>query len=134
VLFSVQKGVFFWSPILLLAFVGLFLTRGAARHIQVPSVIIFTVTVYLIASWFDWQFGASYGHRGFVDTFPFLAIGLAAFFERAAARPTARVMVAVVCLAAAALSMFQMFQYWYQILPMSDLTWAEYRRLFLAWR
>ena len=36
---------------------------------------------YLIASWWDWQFGASYGHRGFIDVLPLLAFGLAAVFE-----------------------------------------------------
>ena len=133
VLFSVQKGLFFWSPILLLAFAGLALTRGEARSFLLPGLLVFAANVYLIASWFDWQFGASYGHRGFIDTFPFLAVGLAALLERAAARRSSRAVVTAVCVAAAALSMFQMLQYWYRILPMSDLTWAEYRRLFLAW-
>jgi hypothetical protein len=134
VLFSVQKGLFFWSPVLLLATVGLWWTRGAARNFLLAALVVLAAQVYLIASWFDWQFGGSYGHRGFVDTFPFLAIGLAAVFERVAARPTARAVVAVVCVAAAALSMFQMVQYWYQILPTMNLTWAEYRQLFLEWR
>ena len=134
VLFSVQKGLFFWSPILLLAVVGLAMTRNAARNFVVASVLVLAANVYLIASWFDWQFGASYGHRGFVDAFPFLAIGLAAFLERAAGRPSSRVAVTIACIAAGSLSMFQMLQYWYGILPMSDLTWPEYRRLLLQWR
>jgi hypothetical protein len=134
VLFSVQKGLFFWSPILLLAVAGLALLRGTARNFLLPSVVVLAATVYLIASWFDWQFGASYGHRGFVDAFPFLAIGLAALLERASGRVPSRVAVTAVCVAAACLSMFQMLQYWYGILPMSDLTWPEYRRVFLEWR
>lgn len=134
VLFSVQKGVFFWSPVLLLALIGLAMTRGPARRFVLPSIVVLAANVYLIASWFDWQFGASYGHRGFVDAFPFLAIGLAAFFERTCARPSLRIAVAALCVAAALLSMFQMAQYWYGILPMSDLTWPDYRALFLEWR
>ena len=134
VLFSVRKGLFFWSPILLLALAGLALTRGAARNFVLPSILVLAANVYLIASWFDWQFGGSYGHRGFVDAFPFLAIGLAAFLDRAAAHRWSRAAVTVVCVGAAALSMFQMLQYWYGIVPFSDLTWPEYRRLFLQWR
>lgn len=133
VLFSVQKGVFFWSPILLLALAGLAMTRGAARNFVLPSVLVFAANVYLIASWFDWQFGGSYGHRGFVDAFPFLAIGLAAFLARASAQRWSRAAVTVACVAAAGLSMFQMLQYWYGIVPFTDLTWPEYRRLFLKW-
>lgn len=134
VLFSVQKGLFFWSPVLLLALAGLAMTRGTARRFVLPSIVVVAANVYLIASWFDWQFGASYGHRGFVEAFPLLAIGLAAFFERTSARRPVRIAVAAVCVAAALLSMFQMAQYWYGILPMSDLTWPEYRGLFLEWR
>ena len=134
VLFSVQKGLFFWSPVLLLAVVGFWSTRGAARNFVLPALIVFAAQAYLIASWFDWQFGGSYGHRGFVDAFPILAIGLAAFFDRVATRPVLRSSVAVACTVAIALSIFQMLQYWYGILPIMDLTWGEYRRLFLAWR
>jgi hypothetical protein len=46
-----------------------------------PAMIFLTVNTYLIASWWDWKFGASYGHRGFVDSLSLLAIGLAGFFE-----------------------------------------------------
>ncbi|HEX2454570.1 MAG TPA: hypothetical protein VHI99_12775, partial [Vicinamibacterales bacterium] len=52
-------------------------------------MIFLTVNTYLIASWWDWQFGGSYGHRGFVDSLPLLAIGLARFFGWSARRPVA---------------------------------------------
>jgi hypothetical protein len=35
---------------------------------------------------------------------------------------------------AVALSMFQMLQYWNGVLPMSDLTWDQYRAVFLQLR
>ena len=34
------------------------------------AAVVMAVNVYIIASWWDWQFGASYGHRGFVDALP----------------------------------------------------------------
>jgi len=30
-----------------------------------------------------------------------------------------------------ALSMFQMLQYWHGVMPMSDVTWRQYKALFL---
>ena len=33
------------------------------------------------SSWWDWKFGASYGHRAFTDTLGLLAIFLASFFD-----------------------------------------------------
>ena len=131
VLFSVTKGLFFWSPILLLAFVGFPLTRGPARAFVLPAIAIFAVDTYLIASWWDWQFGASYGHRGFIDIFPLLAVGLASFFAWSAARPAARAAMTGLAACAIALSVVQMLQYWNGVRPMSDTTWDRYRAVFL---
>jgi len=42
--------------------------------------------------------------------------------------------VAAVVVAAIALNLFQMLQYWNGVLPMSDTTWDQYREVFLSWR
>ncbi len=136
VLFSVTKGVFFWSPILLLAVAGLVrlaVTGHSARAFVAPAALFVAVNTYLIASWWDWQFGGSYGHRGFVDSLPLFALGLASAFEWAAARPPAAIGVAVISIAAVSLSVFQMLQYWHGILPFSGVTPDQYRDLFLRW-
>ena len=73
VLFSVQKGLFFWSPLLLPACAGLFgLARSShsARAFVLPAVLFLVANTYVIASWWDWQFGGSFGHRAFVDALP----------------------------------------------------------------
>lgn len=137
VLFGVQKGLFFWSPLLMLAVVGLvILWRSGNRSsaFVVPGVIFLAINTYLIASWWDWQFGASYGHRGFADALPVFALGLAALFERASRTVPARTSVAIVVTALVLLSAFQMLQYWYGIVPFSDTTWRQYRGIFLQWR
>jgi hypothetical protein len=131
VLFSTQKGLFFWSPLLLLAVAGLVVGRGWAQRFVVPVAVIFTIDTYLIASWSDWQFGASYGHRGFTDGLGVLAIFLAAFFAWTAERPRlARFVTAGVALAVL-MSTAQMLQYWLGILPMANTTWEQYRAIFL---
>lgn len=134
VLFSPQKGVFFWAPLLLLAAAGLALARDGVRAFLVPASIVLVIHTYLIASWWDWQFGGSYGHRGFVDVLPLLALGLASMFEAAVRRRWTRYAATAVCLALVALSTFQMLQYWYGIVPFNDMTWTQYRGLFLRWR
>jgi hypothetical protein len=131
VLISVQKGVFFWSPLLLLGVAGLFLLRGRLRAFLIPICVVLIADTYLIASWWDWQFGASYGHRGFIDLFPLLTLGLAAFFEWSAVNRRRLVPIAIAVSAMTALSIFQMLQYWNGILPGSDLTWSAYKALFL---
>ena len=137
VLFSVEKGLFFWSPILLAAVFGLVrvvVSRHSANAFVWPSAIFLAVNTWLIASWWDWQFGGSYGHRGFVDVLPVFALGLAAVFEWSARRRAAVAGVAIVMCAATALSIFQMLQYWNGTIPIRDTTWERYLQTFLRWR
>ena len=58
-------------------------TRGRARDVLAPALSFLSLNPYLVASWWDWQFGASYGHRGFTEILAILAIPMAALYERA---------------------------------------------------
>ena len=131
VLVSPQKGLFFWAPLLLIAVAGLAWPPEDLRPWRPAIIAILLVDTYVIASWFDWQFGASYGHRGFVDVYPLLAPGLAAAFARVSVRPSLRAATAVVVVLLCALSVFQMLQYWHGVMPMSDVTWTQYKSVFL---
>jgi membrane-bound metal-dependent hydrolase YbcI (DUF457 family) len=134
VLFSVQKGLFFWSPVLLLTVPGLWVGRSLARRFALGAAVVMAIDTYLIASWWDWQFGGSYGHRGFTDSFGLLAIFLAAFFAWTAERPRLIPAVGGVVFLAMMLSVAQMIQYWTGILPFANTTWDQYRSLFLHFR
>ena len=137
VLFSVQKGVFFWSPILLLAvagLVGLSRSRHTARAFVLPAAVFLAANTYLFASLWDWQFGGSFGHRGFVVALPVFAIGLAAFRSWADRRRATRALAAAACTLAIGLSVFVTLQYWNGVLPFSDTTWDQYRAIFPGWR
>jgi hypothetical protein len=137
VLFSVTKGLFFWSPLLLLAVAG-WLRLGRSGHplraFIAPTVILLTAHLYVIASWWDWQLGGSYGSRGFVDVLPLFAIGLASAFEWASRSTFRTASVAVFVAAGMFLSVFQMLQYWHGVIPYNDTTWDQYRAVFLRWR
>jgi len=135
VLVSVQKGLFFWAPVLVGGLMGLAWLPTGLRWMRLPASVVLIVQTWLIASWWDWQFGASFGHRGFVDIYPIFGIGLASFFARVsvahvAVRRAAAVAACVLC----ALTMIAMLQYWNGILPQSDMTWAQYRAAFLRIR
>jgi hypothetical protein len=131
VLVGARKGLFFWSPALLLSVVGFFVMRGPLRAFRLPSVVVIAVNTVLVASWWDWQFGGSYGHRAFTDLLAMFALPIAALFERAAGRPWVRAAVTVFAGLAVALSLLQMLQYWMGIIPYSDVTWDQYRGFFL---
>jgi len=134
VLFSTQKGLLFWSPLLVFTVIGAIVAKGWARGIVWPAVVTFAIQTYLAASWWDWQFGASFGHRAFTDGLGLAAVLLAAFFQWVAERVTARRIVTGVATALVALSIAQMVQYWTGKIPIANTTWQDYRDSFLQFR
>jgi len=78
VLFTLQNGLFLWTPVVLLGFVGLWM-----KHDRLPlkiMAIIILLQIYLVASWSTWWQGASYSGRMFVGMLPIFAFGLANLF------------------------------------------------------
>jgi hypothetical protein len=134
VLFSTQKGLFFWSPLLVFAAIGAIVAKGWARGIVLPAVVMFVFQTYLAASWWDWQFGASYGHRAFTDGFGLAAVLLATCFQWVARRAHVRRAVTMVAAVCVALSTVQMVQYWTHNIPEANTTWDQYRDSFLRFR
>ena len=131
VLFSVTKGLFFWSPVLLLVVPGLLAMRRAASAWRTPVAVVLAAHTYLVASWWDWQFGSSYGHRAFTDALGLMAMPIAAALQFAATRRRVAIVTGVLVSAAVALSLAQMLQTWLGVMPMDDVTWEQYKRLFL---
>ncbi len=134
VLFSTQKGLFFWSPVLLLAVAGAFVARRWPTSLVAATALIFALQLYIVASWSEWQLGGSFGHRAFTDGFALVAPLLASMFDWTASRPRARVAVATFATVAVMLSIAQMAQYWLGVLPYANTTWSQYRSLFLKFR
>jgi hypothetical protein len=134
VLFSPQKGLFFWSPVLLLSLVGVFVARDSARALVLAAVVVFALQTWLIASWPQWQFGATFGHRGFTDGLALAAPFVASSFAWASRHRRLVPVFAVGATAAVLLSVAQMIQYWIGVLPGADTTWAQYQDLFLRFR
>ena len=93
VLFSVRKGLFFWTPLVLLAVAGLPLLRRTARPLFVPAVVYLAVATWVVASWSIWWYGASFGMRALIDEMPVFALGLAALVESARTPAARRVLV-----------------------------------------
>jgi len=81
VLFSSDHGMFSWTPILILAVVGLvFLIRRDAL-LGAGCLLTFLAYYYFIASYPDWDGLSSFGNRFFVSLTPIFILGLAALLS-----------------------------------------------------
>jgi hypothetical protein len=82
VLFSGFHGLFSWHPLLFLAIVGLVIATQKMPRLAWPLLAAFGLQVYLIASWWCWWQGASFGGRMFSSCSFIFAFGLAALWDR----------------------------------------------------
>lgn len=116
VMFSPEHGLFFWTPLALLAMAGLaaLLVRNPRtleprnprtaepRHRQVVFclLIMFALQVYVAGSVESWTVAGAFGQRRFVSLTTILVIGLAAFWQFAAVWPSVLRRAAAVAIAA----------------------------------
>jgi len=78
VLFGLRSGLFLWTPITLLATIGLFTKK------RFYMLSVFFCELFVVASWSTWWQGASYSGRMFLSSLPLLAFGIAGIFSRLA--------------------------------------------------
>lgn len=81
-LFSIQKGLFVWEPLVPLALVGVIALPPELRSFGAGILALVTIQIYLCASWPTWWFGGSFETRPFVEVMPVLAFPIAASIAR----------------------------------------------------
>ena len=82
-LVSPQRGLAFYSPVLLFGFAGMALAWRQARwRPLVPLQVAVLAMIVVAARWYDWWGGAAWGYRSIVDTAPLLALSMLPAMER----------------------------------------------------
>lgn len=86
VLFSLNKGIFVWSPILLLAIPGWFTMKQESARWRLTVAVLLVLQWYVIASAAVWNAGACFGQRYFAEFQTLAAIPFAALVSRSRGR------------------------------------------------
>ncbi|GFE62131.1 hypothetical protein [Geobacter sp. AOG2] len=129
VLFSVRKGLFFWSPILLTVIPGLFYIRKNAREYFTPILVFLPLNIYVISSWHSWFYGGSFGHRAFIESIPLFAICFCSLYEGLSSLFLKRVMIFVTAICVM-LTTWLMLKYWTGVIPFDETTWDYFVETF----
>ena len=124
VLFSVRKGLLFWSPFLILGIIGLFFVTRYWKGILLPAVMLLLLHTYVVSSWPAWWYGGSFGHRAFTETLPIFAIGYAALLETTREKPVVYRGILIGSCLLMLLSIKSMIQYWNGVIPYDESTIA----------
>lgn len=135
-LFSVRKGLFFWSPILLLTIVGMIMAYRMKHVLYTGLLVFFVVIVYVSSAWWSWYYGGSFGQRVAVDFMCLFAVFIAAVFDGLEARRKdgaggryrlAAGAVYGYCGICIVWNLLCMMAYWYRVLPSDGADWNTIR-------
>ncbi len=125
VLFSVRKGLFFWSPLLVLAVLGLAPLRSRVPQLFLASIAYLAVDIWVVSCWSIWWYGGSFGMRALIEAFPVFALGLAALVD--ACRGSAQRLALQLALAVTIfLSLHATLAYWQGRIPEDRTTFQIY--------
>jgi len=81
VLFSYAKGFFVYTPICFVALFGLVKLTKTNRFLAIGVGIYILLNVYIISSWWCWNYGYSYGPRAFIEHYPLFFLLLALLLD-----------------------------------------------------
>ena len=132
-LFGFRKGWFVYTPLALVALLGLLRLRngGPLRSYPLMLACFFVPFIYITFSWDPWWYGGGFGSRPMIDTLPLLALPLALLVRKSittnAWAKTALVAVLFSCIS---LNLFQQWQYQRGIIHHEAMTLERWWQVF----
>jgi hypothetical protein len=131
--FSATKGWFVFTPLMLLAVIGIYFLFKQKNTYAFSIVIFMCCILYITICWDDRSYGTTYGFRPVVQYYALLALPFALLVERTFAckafwRAALLGFLTVCCV----LNLFWIYQFNKGILLISDMNWAYRKEVALA--
>ena len=129
VTFSSEHGLFSWTPVLLLAVIGLFFLGRLDQNLSDYLLVGFALYLYTIGCYQDWDGISSYGNRFFVSLTSIFIVGAAALLDALARAFTERRAALLARCTAAILVLWNaglIFQWGIHLIPArGPISWSE---------
>jgi len=130
ILFSYKKGLFLYTPLYLISFLGLFVYWKRNKFEFFSFLGFFILLTFVLSSWWMWYYGGSFSSRVFVEYLPLFMMPLSVFIQAQSGlwkkllSNSVIVLLIVIC-------QIQTFQYRYYEIHWSDMTKEKYWNVFL---
>lgn len=131
VLFSIRKGFFFWTPLALICLAGIIPLYKKYKEFAAGFLVYLILHIFIISSWWSWWFGASFGHRTFVDCLAVFAFLLAALLSQIKAKMQF-IVLGILVLVTTLLSLIYMRGYWNGGISQENMSWEMYQEFILS--
>lgn len=129
-LFSIRKGWFIYTPLMLFATLGLINLYKTRREYFLGTLIFLIPFLYVTFSWWCWWYGGGFGARTLIDILPIMAIPLAALLEWVFRKKFWNLLMIIPVLLIY-LNLFQSWQYSKGYIHYDGMTWEGYKTVFL---
>ena len=127
VLFSFKKGWLIYTPIMYFALFGFYYLYKNKREIFFAVTIYFLISFWIVSSWTEWWYGASFSIRPLITTYVLLSIPLGFTLEKILQlKPFKKMFLGTVILFFISLNLFQLWQLDHWILDPYRTTRAYY--------
>jgi hypothetical protein len=130
-LFGFSNGWLSYTPIMLFSVTGLFFLPRYFRRSAWATYLFLPLHIYLIYSWWCWQYINGFGSRPMVEIYPLLAFPFACFLVAIKELKWIRLFSAFLILFFIFLNLFQTWQFDRGLIWTEDGNWAFYRAIFL---
>jgi hypothetical protein len=140
-LFSTRNSLLFFHPLAFLGIIGLvFLARR--NHLFYACLAVIAINFYINAAWHMWWMGVSFGARGLLNIWPFLALGFSFLLQLVwqKSSPKARIVFSATLLLLLGWSLLLLLLHYNQSIPhdgegfpISEIptrTWEAFSKMF----
>ncbi len=129
-LFSYRKGMFVYTPMLLLSLTGFIFLFRESRYRFYTLAGFLIVIIYVFSSWFLWYYGGSFSQRVMIEFYPFFALLLAIAIQAMKNRNTKKIFISLIILLVI-VCQIQTYQYRRMQIHWSDMTKEKYWDVFM---
>lgn len=132
ILFSYKKGLFLYTPVLLISLVGGYYLWRHERFRFYSLFLFMFILTYMMSSWWNWWYGGSFSSRVYVEYLPLFALLLGIALNSIRGRLFKKLYVTLILLLVL-VCQIQIYQYRYYYIHWEDMNkdkyWNEFLRI-----
>ena len=130
ILFSYKKGLFVYTPILIMSLFSLIWLSYIRRYYLVFTwVSFFIILTYIFSSWHSWYYGCSYGMRAYIDYYTMFFIPFALLLD--GVKNKIKIIIIIFSFLTIPLNIIQTYQYKTFILHWIDMDKEKFWQVYL---
>lgn len=131
VLFNYRKGLFIYTPAILLALPGIFMIRPKEFRRWISMILFLIISTWIVASWWNWYYGDGFGLRAFIDYYGIYTLLIALLLNAIMKTKTGTATAYLLAVFLIIVNLIQTWQYSHRIIQPNSMNREKYWHVFL---